>query len=681
MKTDQQAPPSAQRYQPFVPESVTMTEFTWRALFIGLPLTLILGAANAYLGVRAGVTIAATYPAAVISMAVLRMFRGSILEENIARTAGSIGESVAAGAIFTLPAFVIAGVWPSFRPGDAYWKSTALMLVGSVLGVLFVSLVRRVMVEDPTLPFPESVAAGEIHKAGQRGSQAAKYLFYNMGFGAVVYFLGALRLFAVDFDRFVSVGSLGGRIRLGAGTNAPAIQTGGVTKFAAPSVSPAYIGVGYIIGPELAALNFSGGVLAWGLMVPLLIFLLGPQLQSFLPAGAAGEDWIGMVVPVWRYIVRPIAVGGMLVGAAYTLFRMRKNLFGGLSRAVAELRAGGQEGAKVARTERYMSWKTVFSMIGVVFVLMIALYVYMSGLVAGGIVAAVVMLIAGFFFATVSGYLVGLIGSSNNPISGLTLSTLIIAALLMVALGVSGANGVVAVLGVASVVCVSSAVAGELLQDFKVGWFLGGTPRTIQIVELIAVVCASLVMYFPVMLLHEGNIAQGGIGFGDPKLSAPQAGLMAALAQGVVGGDMAWSLVVGGILFGAAMVMLRVKSPMLVAVGMYLPLETTFAIFIGGVIRWFTDTQRDRRGYNEAQKIRVENVGILAASGLIAGEALVGLVTAAFNFFDVRLPGIFRNPSYILGLAVMTVIAFVLVRVPLANAGSPDAPAPPAAMV
>ncbi len=666
MKTDQQAPPSAQRYQPFVPESVTMTEFTWRALFIGLPLTLILGAANAYLGLRAGVTIAATYPAAVISMAVLRMFRGSILEENIARTAGSIGESVAAGAIFTLPAFVIAGVWPSFRPGDAYWKSTALMLVGSVLGVLFVSLVRRVMVEDPTLPFPESVAAGEIHKAGQRGSQAAKYLFYNMGFGAVVYFLGALRLFAVDFDRFVSVGSLGGRIRLGAGTNAPAIQTGGVTKFAAPSVSPAYIGVGYIIGPELAALNFSGGVLAWGLMVPLLIFLLGPQLQSFLPAGgAAGEDWIGMVVPVWRYIVRPIAVGGMLVGAAYTLFRMRKNLFGGLRRA----------------SERYMSWKSVFSLIALLFVLMTVLYMYMSGLVAGAIVAAVVMLIAGFFFATVSGYLVGMIGSSNNPISGLTLSTLIIAALLMVALGVSGTSGVVAVLGVASVVCVSAAVAGELLQDFKVGWILGGTPRTIQIVELIAVVCASLVMYFPVMILHEGNIAQGGIGFGDPKLSAPQAGLMAALAQGIVGGDMAWSLVVVGILFGAAMIMLRVKSPMLVAVGMYLPLETTFAIFIGGMIRWFTDTQRDRRGYNEAQKIRVENVGILAASGLIAGEALVGLVTAAFNFFDLPLPSIFRNPSYILGLAVMTVIAFVLVRVPLANAGSPDEPAPPAAMV
>src|SRR5437016_1617033 len=209
MKTDQQAPSSEQRYQPFVPESVTMTEFTWRALFIGLPLTLILGAANAYLGLRAGVTIAATYPAAVISMAVLRMFRGSILEENIARTAGSIGESVAAGAIFTLPAFVIAGVWPSFRPADAYWKSTALMLVGSVLGVLFVSLVRRVMVEDPTLPFPESVAASQIHKAGQIGAQAARYLFYNIGFGGLVFLASAFGCFAPDQDWFFRFGNPG----------------------------------------------------------------------------------------------------------------------------------------------------------------------------------------------------------------------------------------------------------------------------------------------------------------------------------------------------------------------------------------------------------------------------------------------------------------------------------------
>lgn len=670
------------RFQPYVPQSITMTEFTLRAVIPGLLMTLVLGAANAYLGLRAGQTIAATYPAAVISMAILRLRRGSILEENLARTAGSIGESVAAGAIFTLPAFVIAGVWPSFSPQDAYWKSTALMLVGGVLGVLFCSLVRRVMVEDRTLPFPESVAAAEIHKAGQKGSQAAKYLFYSMGLGAATFLASVFKFFSPDKDIPIQMGQLGAsKVKLGAAATAQALPTGGVTLFAAPSISPAYLGVGYIIGPELAALNFSGGVIAWGLMVPLLVFMLGPQLQAMMPPGAEAAGWEGMIASVWRFIVRPIAVGGMLVGTAYTLFMRRKSIFGGLARAFSEFSAPAVDQAKVDRTERYMTSRTIFSMIAFVFVLMAALYVWMSGLVVGGIAAAVVMLAAGFFFATVSGYLVGLIGSSNNPISGLTLSTLIVAALLMVALGVSGASGVVAVLGVASVVCVSSAVAGELLQDFKVGYILGGTPRTIQIVELIAVICASLLMYFPLMVLHQGNINAGGIGFGDRQLPAPQAGLMAALAQGIVGHEMAWPLIIVGMMMGIAMIMVRVKSPMLVAVGMYLPLATTSAIFVGGMIRWITDQLRERRNYNEAQSRRVENVGVLVASGLIAGEALVGLLTATFNFFEIPVWAAMPSPSYIAGLGVLVLLAVVMVRVPLANAGRPDEPAPPAAMV
>ncbi|MBK9167170.1 MAG: oligopeptide transporter, OPT family [Bryobacterales bacterium] len=656
-----------------------MREFTLRAVLLGLIMTVILGAANAYLGLRAGMTIAATYPAAVISMAVLRLMRGSILEENLARTAGSIGESVAAGAIFTIPAFVIAQAWPSFGFGDAYWKSTALMVTGSVLGVLFVSLIRRVMVEDRELPFPESVAAAEIHKAGQRGSQAAKYLFYNMGLGAAVYFLGVLKLFAPERDFVMRIGDLGRSfVRLGGSEDAPRLATGGFSAIAAPAVSPAYLGVGYIIGPRLAALNFSGGVLAWGLMVPLLIYFLGPQLA---PLAAEEAAWEGLSTQVWLRIVRPIAVGGMLVGAAYTLFRMRHNLSIGLGKAIAELRGMELPIAQRGRLDRYMSSKTVFAGIGVVFLLMIALYSYLADTVGAGLVAAIVMLVTGFFFATVSGYLVGVIGSSNNPVSGLTLSTLIIAALLMVALGMAGAGGVAAVLGVAAVVCVSSAVAGELLQDFKVGYILGGTPRTIQIVELIAVAVASAVMYFPLLVLHEGNIRAGGTGFGDRALPAPQAGLMASLAEGIMGGDMAWPLVGAGMLMGLAMILFQVRSPMLVAVGMYLPLSTTFAIFVGGVLRWATDSLAARRGLNEAQKARVENTGVLVASGLIAGEALVGLVTATFNFFETRLPSLFEQPSYLTGLAVMALLAFVMIRTPLSNAGRPDEPAPPSAIM
>ena len=683
--------PGPKKHVPFVPEKMEMKEFTLRAVLLGLLMTIVLGAANAYLGLRAGITIAATYPAAVIAMAAMRAWKGSLLEENIARTAGSIGESVAAGAIFTIPAFLLAKAWPSFRPADAYWKSTALIMVGSILGVLFISLVRRVMVEDPELPFPESVAAAEIHKAGQRGAQAAKYLFWNIGVGGVVYLLGRFGLFAADQDFHPTVGTLGrSQVHLGTTGSSTVLPAGGTSMFAAPSVSPAYLGVGYIIGLRLASLQFAGGVLAWGLMVPVLIFFLGPQVKQYLPADTP-DNWAAIAAGVWRFIVRPIAVGGMLVGAAYTLFNMRKSLTAGLGKAFSDLRQTADQRAKLSRTEQYMSSKAVFGLIALMFVLMCVLYVHLSGLVWPAILAAVVMLVVGFFFATVSGNLVGFIGSSNNPISGLTLSTLLIAALLMVALGVSGNAGVAAVLGVAAVVCVSSAVAGELLQDFKVGYILGGTPRRIQMAELIAVVVASLVMYWPLYLLHTA------FGFGSRQLAAPQAGLMATLAIGIVGGDMPWPLVVVGIFMGIGLIMMQVKSPMLVAVGMYLPFETTFAIFIGGVFRSMGDWLAKRRRFNGAQTARVENAGVLAASGLIAGESIFGLVWAgliALSFAEqpwlrvaatwaarITKAQIFEHPIYVAGIGVMTLLAVLMIGLPLTSAGDPNEPAPPTAMM
>ncbi len=374
------APPVvAKKHVPYVPETMEMKEFTFRALLIGLVMTAILGSANAYLGLKAGMTIAATYPAAVIGMALLRLMKGSLLEENIARTVGSIGESVAAGAVFTIPAFVMAGLWPGLTR-EKYWNSVALMMIGGTLGILFVTLLRRVMVEDPDLPYPESVAASEIHKAGQQGAKAAKILFANMGFGGLMYLLGAVNVFSANNTFPVTISALGKRLLLRTGTN-PSVATtitGGATLLTAPDISPAYLGVGYIIGPRLAALNFAGGVLAWGLLVPLLTFTIGPYIQAAQPAGQT-LAWPLLAGAIYYSIVRPIAVGGMLVGASYTLFKMRKQLGAGMARAVSDLKKSAAAHEATSRTDRDLPSKAIFAGIALVFIAMIALYYYFIG--------------------------------------------------------------------------------------------------------------------------------------------------------------------------------------------------------------------------------------------------------------------------------------------------------------
>jgi len=677
-------------FKPYVPDKTDLKEFTLVPLILGLVMTVVLGAANAYLGLRAGMTIAATYPAAVIGMAVLRLFRGSILEENFARTVGSIGESVAAGAIFTIPAFVILGLWDfsSFHFGT-YLKASALMVVGGALGILFVTVLRRVMVEDRDLKFPESVAAAEIHKAGQRGGQAAAQLFQAMGIGAVIQFFAGSGFFRASNDFILRIGEIGKSIvRLGNKADSPVVNAGGVSSISAPAVSPAYMGVGYIIGPELGALNFAGGLLAWGLLVPLMVFLLGPKLIADFAAAntldpSATETWVALAGSIWRFIIRPIAVGGMIVGACFTLYKMRKSLWAGIKRSFADIKKSAAAEAATDRRDKDLNFKLVLLGIAIVSVLMLLIYYQFSGVFGGALVAALVMIFIGFLFAAVSGNLVGMIGSSNNPISGLTLSTLIIAALLIVVIGVKGDPGVAAVLGVASVVCVSSAVAGEMLQDLKVGHILGGTPWKMQVGDFIGVFISGALMFFPLYILHVSNIKMGGIGFGDKALSAPQAGLMAMLAKGIVGGEMAWPLVIVGGVMGIAMILIKVRSPMLFSVGMYLPLETTFAIFVGGVIRGITDMMARRRKYNDAQKTRVENAGILGAAGLIAGEALMGLVIAAFVFFQDKpfWQQNFYTPHGIIAIAVAIFLALYLIMRPLANAGKADEPPPPSAVM
>jgi putative OPT family oligopeptide transporter len=431
------------------------------------------------------------------------------------------------------------------------------------------------------------------------------------------------------------------------------------------------------------------------MLVPLLVFFLGPGLIAQYMSAADGSEvkaWAKLTGDLYYHIVRPIAVGGMLVGASYTLFRMRKNLVLGLRRSIADVKKSAAAAEATERTERDISFKTVLIGIGVVFVLMVALYYYFTNVLPAAFFAAIVMLVTGFFFAAVSGNLVGLIGSSNNPISGLTLATTIVAALTMVIVGVKGAEGVAAVLGVAAVVCVSSAVAGEMLQDLKVGHILGGTPWKMQVGDLIGVVVSGLLLFFPLYFLHTSDVATGAGGFGGKNLAAPQAGLMAAISKGIVGGEMAWPLVIAGMALGISLILVKVRSPMLFSVGMYLPLETTFAIFIGGLVRGGVDRVAARRGYNDAQKARVENAGVLTASGLIAGEALMGLAVAAFIAWKAmraapgtkiafpQVPGLEGAAPYLAILAAAGVLAYLALR-PLGKAGDADEPAPPTAIM
>jgi putative OPT family oligopeptide transporter len=678
------------KFVPFVPPDSNMLEFTFRALFIGLVMSIILGAANAYLGLRAGMTIAATYPAAVIGMAILKMMKGTMLEENFARTVGSVGEALAAGAIFTLPAFFITGIWKPFLTTGHYLTSTVILITGGIVAILFVALMRRMMVEDKELQFPESVAAAQIHKAGRTATKNSIYLFGGMIIGAVIQVLGQFKLFLTSWSQFVHWFKA---IKI-PGTP---IQGEGGMLLSQPGISPAYVGVGYIIGPKYASLNFSGGVLAWGLLTPIIYYFISPyigaefldawaQLLTQREAGltmASALERVGdpgfQISQVWQYIVRPIAIGGMLMGVLATLFKMRKSLGAGLARSISDVKkAAAGKAVDVSRTEKDLKFSIVIAGIlaGGVVAFCVTKFVFNTGILPA-LVAALILIILGFFFSAVSGYLVGIIGSSNNPLSGLTLTALVVTALILVVIGVTGDPGVSTVLGVAAFLCVTAAVAGEMFQDLKVGHILGGTPWKMEAGNIISVVISALVMFVVLNMLNQADIAQGQMegytgGFGSKTLAAPQAGLMAILSNGIVSGEMAWVLIIVGLFMGLAFVMMQVKSPMLVAVGMYLPLETTFAIFIGGLIKGVVDIICEKRKYTKPQLARIENLGILIASGLVAGEAITNLGFAPFKIAKVEFFKFFEEPPLLIGYVVLALVAFILIQFPLKNAGKPE---------
>jgi putative OPT family oligopeptide transporter len=646
---------SKKPFTPFVPASQEMAELTIKAVVLGAIMAVTLGAANAYLGTKAGLTVAATFPAAVVAMAALRGLKGTVLEENIARTSASVGEALVAGAIFTIPAFVISGAWAELR----YWESTAIMVIGGVLGVLFVIVLRRTLVVEADLPFPESVAAAEIVKAGQGGQTGAKFVFGAMGFAGVWELLknsNGLQIVRDSASRFAAFGKSNIEILQ------ERIEYGGGLLLSTPAASPALIGVGFIVGMRVSAVLFAGAVMGWLLLVPLSLFL-NPSLSVGVEGGEAFEN---LALEVWSRQVRPLAVGTMIVAAFYTLYNLRNSLVAGIKKALADI--GTKKEGVSERTEIDLDFKKVFVAIGVMAVATFFLYYYFAQSLAGAIVLTAVMVILGFLFAAVAGYLVALIGSSNNPISGLTLSALLIAAVLMVFLGVTDVHGVAAVLGVAGVVCCAAGIAGDMMQDLKVGHILGGTPWRMQVGELIGVVVAAFVLAFPLMALHRVYT------IGSAELPAPQAGLMALMANGIVGGEMAWPLVIVGMFLALGLILIKAPSPMLVAVGMYLPFESTAAIFVGGLFRWLLEIWLKRNNATDEEAVRAENTGTLLSSGFIAGEALMAVILAFLvlggDFFPMllrirdTLTGVLPAPRFWLGLVIYPVLIYLLVLVP-----------------
>jgi len=675
-----------EQFKPLVPAESKVKEFTPRALVLGVILAAFMGAANAYLGLKAGMTIAATYTTAVVGMAVIKGFKGTLLEENFARTVGSIGGNIASGAIFTLPALFIAGIWLPFLTPGHYLVSTVILVLGGVLGIMFVTVTRRILISEKDLPFPESTAAAEIHKAGQKGAKGTGHLLSGMGLGAFLTCLTEFKVVGAKWQQVLGVGK-------------------GSLLLRGPETSPAFLGVGYIIGPKLAGINFSGGVLAWGLLAPALAFFL-----NYNNLGAVG-DWGGEIARVWKDYVRLIAIGGMLVGAFYTLLKMRKNLAQGISRSLSTL-TRSREGAssELARTDRDIHIQWSLTVIVLVAVMVFFVFNRYAHNIPAALVAALLMLLLGFVFAAVSGYLVGIIGVSSNPTSGLTVSVLIVVAFAMVLMGLGGGSGIAAVLIIAAFTCVSVSVAGEMMQDLKAGHILGGTPWKMQLGDVFGVTSAALVMFLVLSVLHLGNIKQtvglkleqmekegiseivydgshpavaagtyalediramipekqnevlkANAGFGGEKIPAPQASLMAVVAKGIMERQTDWILILVGVFMGLAFILMQVRSPMLIAVGMYLPIETSFAIFLGGAFKGLLENRIQRRKLDGPGKDAVTNTGTLLASGLIAGEALIGILFAALAFAEIKIWSAFGRPSYLAGFLCLAAVGLFLV--------------------
>ena len=576
-------------FKPYVPADKVTPEFTATSIIIGVLLAIIFGAANAYLGLRVGMTVSASIPAAVISMGVIRviMKKDSILESNMVQTIGSAGESLAAGAIFTLPALFL---WANEGKTEApnLLTISLIALVGGVLGVLFMIPLRNALIvkEHGVLPYPEGTACAEVLLAGEEGGTSAKTVFAGMGLSAVFKFI-------TDGLKVV-----------------PGVVTAPIrslrTAFSA-EVYPALLGVGYICGIKIASYMFAGALLGWFVLIPAITIFGGPTTMYPGDVPIAQMYAEGGADAIWGSYIRYIGAGAVAAGGIISLIKSLPLIVSTFKDSLKGLKGGTKAGS--LRTEQDLDMRLVLGGS-----LVLILVIWLLPAIPVSLIGALLVVGFGFFFATVSSRMVGLVGSSNNPVSGMAIATLLFSTLVLKVTGNTGVSGMIGAIAIGSVICIVAAMAGDTSQDLKTGYILGATPKKQQIGELLGAVVAAFTIGGVLLLLNSAW------GFGTTELAAPQATLMKMITEGVMNGNLPWPLVLIGIF--AAIVVEILGIPVLpVAIGLYLPLELSATIMIGGVIRWIVDKK-------SADKNGEASGGVLFCSGLIAGEGLVGILLA-----------------------------------------------------
>jgi putative OPT family oligopeptide transporter len=599
-------------FKPFIPASESLPEITVKAVILGIILAIVLAGANAYLGLFAGMTVSASIPAAVISMGVLRFFRKSnILENNIVQTCASAGESLAAGVIFTLPALVLLGRWGNFN-----FTQTALIAgFGGLLGVLFTVPLRRALIVEQPLQFPEGIACAEVLETGEKGGAGVKFVVWAGLFSAIF-----------------KLSQTGLRLVSDTAEGAAYLFNRKIIAYFGSNLSPALLGVGYIVGLNIASLIFIGGALNWLIAIPIIVASHGGA-----PLGISATDYANQL---WSQQTRYIGVGAMVIGGLWALVRMRGSVISGIKSGLEAYKEMKQTSQR-DRLDKDMSMQWVLVIIGLSIIPLFFLYHFLVGSIGMSLTMAVVMVIAGFLFSAVSGYMTGLVGSSNNPISGVTIATILFASLLIVLLfGSEHPKGPSAAILIGAVVACAAAIAGDNLHDLKTGYLVGATPWKQQVMLIIGTVVSAFVMA-PVLNLLLEAYGIGPASSAHPQsLTAPQATLMASVAKGVFKGGLPWGMVVIGMVLAAAIILFDIwleknnksfRAPVLaVAVGIYLPFELSVPIFLGGIIAAMVKKTISKKsaGANEELMKEVEQRGMLISSGLITGEALVGILMA-----------------------------------------------------